>query len=129
MKSKKTGGEPESNKLTIADTTLALVAGTIGGEMVAIPYAIHHLGLYLSIGTIIAVATVSHLSNMMYLKVKDLTPCQHESIYELAYLLLGRPAIYIVCIVQYLLNFTSMVLYYIIIADTASNIFSHFFVN
>ena len=66
---------------------------------------------------------------MMYLKVKDLTPCKHESIYEIAYLLLGRPAIFTVCIVQYLLNFSSMVLYYIIIGDTIGNIFSHFFVN
>ena len=97
--------------------------------MVAIPYAIHHLGLFLAVGTLIAVAIVSHISNMMYLRVKDLTPCKHESVYEIAYLLFGRPAIYTVCIVQYLLNFSSMVLYYIIIGDTAANIFSHFFVN
>ena len=119
----------KAKKLTVSDTALALVAGTIGGEMVAIPYAVHHMGLFLSIGTIIVVAIISHISNMMYLKVKDLTPCKHESIYEIAYLLLGRPAIFTVCIVQYLLNFSSMVLYYIIIGDTIGNIFSHFFVN
>ena len=108
---------------------MALVAGTIGGEMMALPYAIRHLGLFVSLGTIVAVAIVSHISNIMHLKVKDLVPCQHESIYEIAYLLLGRPAIYAVCIVQYLINFSSIVLYYIIIGDTAANIFGHFFVN
>ena len=116
-------------KLTIFDTSLALVAGTIGGEIIAIPYAIYHMGIYLAMFTLIIVAISSHISNMMYLKVKDLTPCRHESIYEIAYLLLGRWAIYVVCTVQYLLNFSSMVLYYIIIGDTASSIFSHFYVN
>ena len=87
------------------------------------------MGLYLGAGTLVAVAISSHISNMMYLKVKDLTPCRHESIYEIAYLLLGRWAIYVVCAVQYLLNFSSMILYYIIIGDTASHIFSHFYVN
>ena len=108
---------------------MALVAGTIGGEMMALPHAIRHLGLFVSLGTIITVAIVSHISNMMHLKVKDLAPCHHESIYEIAYLLLGRPAIYMVCIVQYLINFSSIVLYLIIIGDTAANISGHFFVN
>lgn len=57
----------EDNKLTVFDTSLALIAGTIGGEIVAIPYAFHHLGLILSIGTLITVAFTSHISNMMYL--------------------------------------------------------------
>ena len=113
-------------KLTVFDTALAMVAGTIGGEMVAIPYAFYRMGLYLSVVTLVAVAVFSHISNMMYLKVKDLTPCKHESIYEIAYLLLGRWAIYMVCAVQYLLNFTSIVLYYIIIGDTVSHVMSHF---
>ena len=94
--------------------------------MVAIPYAFYRMGLYLSVVTLVAVAVFSHISNMMYLKVKDLTPCKHESIYEIAYLLLGRWAIYVVCAVQYLLNFTSIVLYYIIIGDTVSHVMSHF---
>ena len=120
--------EPKS-KLSIFDTALALVAATIGGEIIAIPYACYHLGLYLSIGLLILVAALSHISNMMYLKIKDLTPCHLESIYEIAYLLLGRPAIYIVCIVQYLLNFSSIVLYYVIIGDTMGSIAAHFFIN
>ena len=106
-----------------------MVAATIGGEIIAVPYACYHLGLYLSIGLLILTAALSHISNMMYLKIKDLTPCHLESIYEIAYLLLGRPAIYIVCIVQYLLNFSSIVLYYVIIGDTLGSISAHFFVN
>ena len=108
---------------------MALVAATIGGEIIAVPYACYHLGLYLSVGLLVLTAALSHISNMMYLKIKDLTPCHLESIYELAYLLLGRPAIYIVCTVQYLLNFSSMVLYYVIIGDTLGSIAAHFFIN
>ena len=99
---------------------MTLVAATIGGEIVAIPYAIYHMGIFLSVITIIAMAVISYMSNFMYLKVKDLTPCGHESIYEIAYLLLGRGALYMVCIVQYLLNFSSIVLYYVIIGNTGS---------
>ena len=106
-----------------------MVAATVGGEIVAIPFAFYHMGIYFSAAFVILVATLSHLANMMSLRVKDFTPCQFESIYEISYLLGGKCAIYMVCIVQYFLNFFSIVLYYMIIGDTAAQIFEHFFVN
>ena len=119
----------KSEKMGTFDTAVTLIAATVGGEIIAIPFAIYHMGLFLSISTVLAVASFSHISNMMHLKVKDLTPCNHESIYEIAYLLFGRPAIYLVCIVQYFLNFASIILYYMLIGDTGSQILAKFFVN
>ena len=83
--------------MSVFDTAITLVAATIGGEIVAIPYAISHMGLFLSVVTIIAVACLSHTSNMMYLATKDLVPGRFESVYEIAYALVGRWGIYTVC--------------------------------
>ena len=57
---------------------------------------------------------------MMYLKIKDTLPGNTKSAYEMAYVLFGRPAIFVVCITQYLLVVSDITLYYIIIGDTFS---------
>ena len=116
-------------KLSVMETAFALMAGTVGGEIVAIPYSCQHLGLYLGVATLLAAAAFSHISNMMHLKVKDLSPYRHESLYELAYLLCGRWAIYTVCLVQYLLNSGTMLLYYVIIGQTAARFYAGLTVN
>ena len=67
--------ESNKHKLSIFETGLTLVAATIGGEILAIPYAMNHLGLVLGLVTMILMAVASWVSNAMYLKVKDLTPC------------------------------------------------------
>lgn len=70
---------------------------------------------------------MSHVSNMMYIKVKDLVANgRYESIYELSYVLFGRNAIFIVCAVQYMLNFTAIILYFIILGDCMEQMSSAF---
>lgn len=70
---------------------------------------------------------MSHVSNMMYIKVKDLVANgRYESIYELSYVLFGRNAIFIVCTVQYMLNFTAIILYFIILGDCMEQMSSAF---
>ena len=118
---------PKREKMSVIDTALTLVASTIGGEIVAVPYAIYRMGIYLGGFTIILVAILSHTSNMMYLRIKDVTPVHLESIFELAYILLGRWAIYAVCTIQYVLNYGQIVLYYIIIGETIANVIASFF--
>ena len=58
----------------------------------------------------------------MYLAVKDLTPRRYESIYEIAYLLLGRSSIFILCTIIYTCNLCAMVMYYIVIGDTTGRL-------
>ena len=64
----------------------------------------------------------------MYLAVKDLTPRRYESIYEIAYLLLGRSSIFILCSIIYTCNLCAMVMYYIVIGDTTGRLAAQFFV-
>ena len=73
------------------------------------------MGLYLGLATNFIIAFLSHSSNVLYMKVKDLTPRRYESIYEIAYLLVGRPSIFFVCIVMFLSNVGSIIMFYMII--------------
>ena len=58
--------------------------------------------------------------HMMYLKVKEMMPKPNGSIYAIAYTLLGRCAIFVVALVQFLNCIAVMILYYIVIGDTLS---------
>lgn len=91
--------EDKLQKLTVFDTTLTLTAATIGGEIIAIPFAIQRMGIWLGFSVLIIVACLSHFSSMMYIRVKDLMGPQFTSLYELAYVLFGRGGIFFVCIV------------------------------
>ena len=107
-------------KLSIMQTSLALVAANIGGGILGMPYAFHHLGVSMGIIICFTFAVLSHLSSILYLKTKDLTPRRYESVYEIAYLLVGRPSIFVVCGVLFAANMGAVVMYYIIIGDTLS---------
>ena len=80
------------------------------------------MGIWLGLLVIVGVALLSHISSMMYIKVKDLSGGRYESAYELAYALYGRRAIFFVCVVQYMLNFAGIVLYFIVLSDAFTSI-------
>ena len=125
--SKINSDEPASDKkLSLFETTLALIAATIGGEIVAVPYAMQQMGIYLAVVVILGSGALSHFSIIMYLKVKDMTPSKPESVFEIAHILFGRPAIFVVCLVQYFLNYVLIVLYFIIIGDILGQLTVHF---
>ena len=86
------------------------------------PYAFHHLGISMGIFICFLSAVLSHFSSMLYLKTKDLTPRRYESVYEIAYLLVGRPSIFVVCGVLFAANLGAVIMYYIIIGDTLSSL-------
>jgi len=121
--------DESSDKIGVYDSAFFMVAGSIGGEVVAMPYAMSRLGIVYGSLAILVVAILAYISNMMYLKVKDTVPGNHKSIYELAYCLSGRAAIFVVCAIQYMLVFTDMILYYIIIGDTFSQLFHQYFIH
>ena len=86
-------------KMTVFQTSLALVAANIGGGLLGMPYALQQMGIYLGLSSTVLMAILSHFSTMMHLKVKDMTPRRYESMYEIAYLLMGRPSIFFVCLI------------------------------
>ena len=86
------------------------------------PYALSRMGLSLGIIFCLIMAIITHVSNMMYLKIKDLTPKRLESVYEIAYLMFGRSSIFVICTVLFLTNYGAIILYYMIIGETVSTL-------
>mgnify|MGYP000589569592 CR=1 FL=1 len=74
----------------------------------------------------LVIAIIAQISAMVYLRVATLT--KRHSIYEIAYLLIGRKSIFIVCSGLLLTGLASMILYYIIIGDTVAQLWAQFFV-
>jgi len=74
------------------------VATTLGGGLLGVPFAFYRLGIFNAILLCIFIAVTGHLSVMLYLRTKDLTPRKYESVYEIAYLLSGRGAIGVVIV-------------------------------
>jgi len=111
-----------NNKMTIWQTSLAMVAANIGGGILGLGYAFYHLGLFLGLIVLFVMSVSTHLSNVLHLKIKDLTPRKYESLYEIAYLLYGRASIFVVCINMLLTNLGAIVMYFIIIGDTLSSL-------
>ena len=56
-------------------------------------------------------------------------PRPQESNYEIAYVLLGRCSIFVVCTVQLVNCFAVMVLYYIVIGDTLGELLAEWWVS
>ena len=72
------------------------MATNAGGGILGTPYAFYHLGIVNAIILCLVIAIASQASVMIYLRTKDLTPRKYESVYEIAYLLNGRNAIFLV---------------------------------
>ena len=111
-------------KLTVFQTSLALIATNIGAGIVGIPYAFYNLGLTLGILTISLIAFVAWMAVVLMLKAKDLSPRHYESLYELGYLLMGRTAIFAICGVILMQAMGVLMVYFIIFGDTMSEVFT-----
>ena len=111
-------------KLTVFQTSLALIATNVGAGIVAMPYAFYHLGLPLGIVATTVMAFAAWMAVILMLKAKDLSPRHYESIYELGYLLMGRTAIFAICTVVLVQAVGLLMVYYILFADTMSELFT-----
>lgn len=78
----------------------ALVAYNIGGGILGLPFAFYNMGIPLAIFLSVWISIFSAIASMMLLKVKDLTPRRYESMYEIAFLLLGRQSIFYLCTIS-----------------------------
>ena len=116
--------EKKAEKLNIFQTALALVATNVGAGILGMPYAFYHFGIINSIFACLIISVLTHVSVMLYLRTKDLTPRKYESVYEIAYLLNGRGGLFTVILTQMLANFSSLILYYMILGDTLGHLFA-----
>ena len=117
------------NGLTTFTGVLAVISTIIGGGIVAIPYSFVSFGIPLAVlMNIVAVALVTG-SVVIYLRVKDIIPDHPESLYEIGFLVIGRSAIFIVALIQFILSFGLMLVYFIVFGDTAGQLLANVFNN
>ena len=81
------------------------------------PFAFIHTGIPLGFVSMIFVGWLSISQCDMFVIVKQMTPGNFESIYELGFMLMGTPAIYLIAICQILGSFGFMLIYFIILGD------------
>ena len=94
-----------------------MISTIIGGGIVGLPFAFIHTGIPLGIASMMLVAWLSITQCDMFVVVKEMTPGNYESLYELGFVLMGTPAIYLIAICQALGSFGLELIYFIIIGD------------
>mmetsp|Transcript_37185 Transcript_37185/g.48933 ORF Transcript_37185/g.48933 Transcript_37185/m.48933 type:complete len:181 (-) Transcript_37185:971-1513(-) len=104
--------------MSIMETAMALVATYTGVPMIGMPFAFYELGFPTAIILGSAIAILAQISIYLLLRTKDLTPRKYESLYELAYILFGRPAVFVICLTIVLRNFGALIINYMIIGET-----------
>ena len=107
---------------------MAMVSSNIGGGIVSFSFAFYHLGIFLGLIIVVIMAICTHLSNILHMMVKDLTPRKYESMYEIAYLLYGRASIFIVCLIYGSTNLATVIYSYIIVGETGRSFITQFLV-
>ena len=87
------------------------------------PFAFYRMGIPLAVFSVVSIAIMSSISAVMLLKVKDLTPRRYESLYEIAFLLLGRQSIFYVSVITIIMMYGFLIMYYTLMGDIITSFF------
>ena len=79
-----------------------------------------NLGIPLALFAQLSIMVATHYSTTMYLYIKDVVPDNPESLYELGYMILGRPSIFILAAINVINTIGIQMIYLIILGDTAA---------
>ena len=101
---------------------LTLSAIYTGATLVAIPYAIYNLGIVYGITALVSIGALTILAFHLLILAKDLTPVPSDSLYDIAYMLFGRFAIFFVAMIVFMRNIAAIALNYMVIGDTVSSL-------
>ena len=104
--------------LTIFTGVLALISTCVGGGIVGLPRAFFFLGIPLAIFLNFLCVIAMIYSVRLYLAMKDACPEQPESLYEIGYLIVGRPAIFILGFIYFIASLGLVMIYFITYGDT-----------
>ena len=115
MKSKKDG-------LNLCEAVLALISSTIGGGIVAIPYAMITAGFINS--CIIHLVTISFLMFCTHLYLRAMDMFKMRSISELCYMCFGRASVYILNSLLAFVFFGVLVMFLILVGNLGVSLLS-----
>ena len=83
-----------------------------------LPLSFYLLGLPLAFLVNVIAIGVTILSAKLYLAIKDALPDKPESFYEIGYMLVGRPAIFIIASLLIIMSLGLCIIYFIVFGDT-----------
>lgn len=89
----------------------------------------YNLGLPIAIFLQILVIFSTHLSSHLYLCVKDIVPDKPDSLYEIGYMVMGRPSIFVLASVFIINSFGLCMIYFIVFGDTLGTMMASFYDN
>ena len=75
---------------------LAILSTIIGGGIVGVPYSYLIFGIPIAIVLNVLVVCSTIYSGKLYLNVKDTIPDKPESLYEIAYMCVGKASVFLV---------------------------------
>ena len=123
------GGTPghEKEGLNAFMGALAVLSTIVGGGIVGIPFSLYNLGIPVGAFTMVLVASACHYSCALYMAARDEIPVPVNSIYQLAYITMGRQAIYLVSVIQFIAAFGLDIIYFIVFGDTSASLIKTLF--
>jgi len=108
--------------LTTFTGVLAILSTIIGGGIVSIPYSFVSVGIPAAICLNIIAVMLTIFSCDLWLASKDVVPDKPESMYEIGYMVMGRPSIFMVGCIQFINSLGLLLLYFIVFGDTAAQL-------
>ena len=108
----------DKHGLTIFTGILALISTCVGGGIVGIPRAFYFLGIPLAVILNFLCVISMIYSVRLYLATKDAVPDKPESLYEIGYMIIGRPAIFILGFIYFIASLGLCMIYFITYGDT-----------
>lgn len=97
------------------------MSAIIGGGIVGIPFSMIHTGIPLGSILILCIAAVSVNAGSLYLHCKDLSPTNVESLYELAFVTMGKYSIYVISSLT-VVNYTGgIMIYFLVFGDISAS--------
>jgi len=81
-----------------------------------------HTGIPVGVAINILVVAVGWYTGFLYLQAKSMSPASVESMYELAFLTLGKASIYLISLIVVLAGIGMIVIYFIVFSQIAASL-------
>lgn len=109
----------------MSGVVLAIMSTILGGGMVSIPWATFNVGLIPTIGIACFASAQVVISCVLFLRAREVCPDSPQSMFEMAFLILGRASIFIISGGLFIQSFGLIIIFFNVFGATASSFYSN----